>query len=135
MSLHKGMLTAAAALLVLLSSTAAASAAIARYHYAPNGPNGAMTFVPSEPTEGERISVFGTRPDPNPPRPTVMMTYRHPTTGQTINVPLRMPEGTPTVYHRRDRIVYNFSGYTVQVLFLPDGSVDVIYNSGFLRAL
>jgi hypothetical protein len=94
-----------------------------------------MVFVPAAPDAGERISVFGTQPDPNPPRPTVMMTYRHPSTGQTINVPLRLPEGTPTVYHRRDRIVYNYSGYTVQVVFVADGSVDVVYNSGFLRGL
>jgi hypothetical protein len=123
------------ALIVLLSVCGPASAAIARYHYAPNGPNGAMTFVPGSPDAGERISVLGTVPDPNPPRPTVMMTYRHPLSGQTVTVPLRMPAGTPTVYHRSNRIVYDFTGYTVQVVFFPDGTVDVIYNSGLFRGL
>jgi hypothetical protein len=46
-----------------------------------------------------------------------------------------LPEGTPRIEHVWRRIVYNYGSYTVAVLFLPDGSVDVIYNSGLLRGL
>jgi hypothetical protein len=127
--------TLAVAAAAWLISATGADAAVARYHYVPNGPNRAMTFTPSAPDAGERLSIFGRAPDPTPPRPTVMMTYYHPSSGQVVAVPLALPPGTPQVYHRSNRIVYDFSGYTVQVQFLPDGSVDVIYNSGFLRGL
>lgn len=133
MNARRGARTAGLVLALLLGAGSVADAAIARYHYVPNGPNCALTFVPSDPDAGERVSIFGSRPDPNPPRPTVMMTYRHMYTGQTVQVPLRMPTGTPRVYHRTNRIVYDYSGFTVQVEFFPDGSLDVIYNSGFLR--
>jgi hypothetical protein len=123
------------AVALLLTGASHASAAIARFHYVPNGPNGALTFVPSDPTAGERISIFGVRADPRPPRPTTMIRYRHPGTGRTLLVPLALPPGTPRIYHRTNRIVRDYSGYTVQVEFLADGSVDVIYNSGFLRGL
>jgi hypothetical protein len=127
--------TLALAVLLGLVPTQVAQAAIARFHYVPNGPNGALTHVASEPGAGERISVYGVRSDPYVPRPTVMIAYRHPTTGQTLNVPLALPMGTPQVYHRTNRIVYDYSGYTVQVVFLADGSVDVVYNSGLFRGL
>lgn len=125
----------AIATLLCLVCGEVAQAAIARFHYAPNGPNGALTYVASEPGAGERISVFGVRPDPYVPRPTTMIAYRHSFTGQTVNVPLALPEGTPRIYHRTNRIVYDYSGYTVQVVFLADGSIDVIYNSGLFRGL
>jgi hypothetical protein len=50
-----------------------------------------------------------------------------------VTVPLCLPEGTPRVEHVRDRIVYNYGSYTVEVRFLPDGSVDVLYSSGLFR--
>jgi hypothetical protein len=128
-------LTYALALAALLVGAGLADAAVARYHYVPNGPNRAMTYTPSAPDSGEWWSILGSRPDANPPRPTVMMTYSHPVSGMTVAVPLALPPGTPTIYHRSNRIIYNYSGYTVQVQFLPDGSIDVIYNSGFLRGL
>ena len=53
----------------------------------------------------------------------------------TITVPLSFPEGTPRIEHRADRVIYNYGSYTVEVHFLPDGSVDVVYNSGLRRAL
>ena len=37
--------------------------------------------------------------------------------------------------HRDDRIIYNYNDYYIEVRFLQDGSVDVIYNSGLLRPL
>jgi hypothetical protein len=123
------------ALVALLLAPEVATAAIARFHYVPNGPNGALTHVAGDPSAGERISVFGARPDPHVPKPTSMIAFRHPTSGQTLRVPLALPAGTPQIYHRGNRIVYDYSGYTVSVVFVADGSVDVIYNSGLFRGL
>ena len=45
------------------------------------------------------------------------------------------PDSTPRVQHRWDRIIFNYGSYTIEVVFLPDGTVDVVYNSGFLRPI
>jgi hypothetical protein len=34
--------------------------------------------------------------------------------------------------YRTNRVVYNYGSYTVEVQFLPDGSANVVYNSGLL---
>jgi hypothetical protein len=52
-----------------------------------------------------------------------------------VVVPLALPCGTPVIEHVWRRTVYNYGSYTVEVRFLPDGSVDVMYDSGLLRAL
>ena len=70
-----------------------------------------------------------------PPRPTCLLTYRHPCTGQAVTVPLALPEGTPTIQYKLRQVVYNYGSYAVEVHFLPDGSVAVVYNSGLFRAL
>jgi hypothetical protein len=72
---------------------------------------------------------------PGTPRPTHVVTYRHPYTGQNVSVPMTLPESTPRIVHATDRIVYDYGSYTVTSRFLPDGSVDVIYNSGLFRPL
>jgi hypothetical protein len=36
--------------------------------------------------------------------------------------------------HRADRTIYDYGSYTVSVVFLPDGTVSVIYDSGLMRA-
>jgi hypothetical protein len=48
---------------------------------------------------------------------------------------LALPEGTPVIMHVWQGIVYDYGSYTVEVRFLSDGSVDVIYNSGLLRRI
>src|SRR5262249_52962054 len=68
-------------------------------------------------------------------RPNVVVTFRHPYTCCNVAVPLALPEDTPRLEHRPAAIVYNSGSYTVQVRFLPDGSVETIYNSGFFRPL
>jgi hypothetical protein len=50
-------------------------------------------------------------------------------------VPLALPEGTPNMEYRTNRILYNYGSYSVAVHFLADGSVDVVYDSGFFRKL
>jgi hypothetical protein len=64
-----------------------------------------------------------------------MVTYRHPYSGRSVTVPMRLPEGPPRFERRTDRIIYNYGDYTVEARFLQDGSVDVVYNSGLLRPL
>jgi hypothetical protein len=86
---------------------------------------------------GEEISWFGAvrQPCPRTFPPNRMACFRHPCTGANVTVPLCLPWGTPRIEHVRNKIVYEYTGYTVEVQFFPDGSVDVIYSSGLFRPL
>src|SRR5262249_11929418 len=122
-------------------------AARVQFHYLPVDPQGHSVLLPSRTAAaGERVSWFGTvresyfgRTTVNPTaRPLIVNVeapFRHPYTGRTVIVPLSLPEGTPRIEHVRNRVVYNYGSYTVEVRFLPDGSFDVIYDSGLLRGL
>jgi hypothetical protein len=129
---------ALAAAVLLAVCAGQAEAGRLRYHYvAADGPGTCFKPDPAMATGGERVSMFGTRRDPAPPPPvpTVNMTYRHPCTGQTVTVPLCLPpDSTPRLEYRYNRIIYNYGSETVEVVFLTDGTVDVVYNSGLLRA-
>lgn len=126
-------------LLLGLASGGVAGAAQARFHYLPSSNQGPMTLASPGPgpAPGEKITWFGTMRQPiiGPPRPTYFLNYRHPFTGGQVTVPLALPQGTPNIQYHPRRVVYNYGSYTVSVLFLADGSVDVIYSSGFLRDL
>jgi hypothetical protein len=115
-----------------------AAAGRTRFHYAPIDGSGYTTLKPDPTTgaAGERISRFGTLVEPvqGAPRPTVQMIFRHPLTGQNVTVPLRLPEDTPRLEYRYNRVIYNYGSETVEVHFLADGSVDVIYTNGLFRA-
>jgi hypothetical protein len=110
-----------------------------RYHYVPADACNTMTQVPAGPegTIGELKRGYGLVPLPYPygVRPNQMVTFRHAFNGKLVTIPLRLPSGPPRLEQRSDRIIYNYADYIVDVRFLPDGSVDVIYNSGFLRLL
>lgn len=125
------MLAVAALLLV---SGGVAPAARVRYHFMPADGSGNTVLKPGP--AGERVSWFGPAREavPPPPRPTCQVTFLHPYTGRTVTVPLALPLSTPRIEHVRNRIVFNYGSDTVEVRFLPDGSVDVIYNTGLLRA-
>jgi hypothetical protein len=135
---RKRWLVPAAVALALAVFAARADAGRCRYHYLPSdGPRGACLKPDlAAPTGGERITLLGTRrePAPPPPPPTVSMTYRHPCSGRSVTVPLCLPPDTPRIEYRYNRIIYNYGSETVEVVFLTDGSVDVVYNSGLLRA-
>jgi hypothetical protein len=127
------------ALCLLLPATA--RAARVRYHFVPNGPKGEMLLTPAVPggPSGELLTWTGGVRGPYncpPPRPTRMVPFVHPCTQQPIVLPLALPVGTPVVEHRRRGtwISYNYGSYAVEVDFQPDGSVNVVYNSGLLRA-
>lgn len=123
------------AVLLLLAVATTAEAARARFHYEPVDNCGTMQLRPGPCAPGERTSVLGRCPDANPPCPTCMKSFRHLCTGQVVVVPLALPDGTPVIYHRGNRISFNYGSYVVEVYFYADGSVDVVYNSGLLRAL
>jgi hypothetical protein len=113
-----------------------ARAEVVRFHYAPADACGNSVLVPGpNGAPGERAAWFGGVPQPYPRQlaPTHMATFLNPRTGRNINVPITFPLGTPRVEHRTYLILYNYTGYQIQVRFLTDGSVDVIYNSGALR--
>jgi hypothetical protein len=71
----------------------------------------------------------------HPPLPNQWVCFKHACTGQSVQVPLFLPWGTPRIEHVWGKIVYNYGSYTVTVRFLPGGSVDVTYFSGPLRPL
>jgi hypothetical protein len=84
---------------------------------------------------GELVTWFGMVSEsyPDQPKPTHLVTLRHYYTGREITIPLTLPDSTPRIEHRYARIIYNYGSDTVEVHSLPDGTVDVIYNSGLLR--
>jgi hypothetical protein len=123
---------------LLLVAAGTAGAERARFHYAPTGPCGALQLQPAgDGAAGERAGSFGKARGSvcEPPRPTCCVTFKHLCTGQDVKVPLALPCDTPVIEHARGRIIYNYGSYTVEVRFLPDGCVDVIYNSGLLRRI
>jgi hypothetical protein len=126
-------------LVAMVCTSGTAQAARARFHYAATDSCGRMSLKPGGPcgAVGERLSLFGAAIEPlcAPPLPTHYLSFRHPCTGQTVTVPVCLPEGTPRLEYRNDRVIYNYGSYTVEVHFLADGSVDVVYNSGILRDL
>jgi hypothetical protein len=121
---------------VLLSAGMADAAAIG-FHYVPGSADSCGTTAMKPTCEGESMRWFGTlrQPCDGHLRPTCLVTFCHVYTGRNISVPLALPEGTPTIMHGPDRVTFNYGSYAVRVRFFPDGSVDVIYDSGFLRPL
>jgi hypothetical protein len=121
------LLLAAGAVVLLLTSQA--DAARLRFHYVPTGTDdgGASQSGP-----GERLTwrMQWQTYDQPPPRTTHFVTFHHPATGNLITLPLGLPEGTPQMAYRTNRVSYDYTNYTVEVHFLADGSADVIYNSG-----
>ena len=95
---------------------------------APHGPNGAL---------GEKFVGLGLVPRPYNENflPTHKVTFRHPANGLNVIVPLTLSAGTPKMEYRSDRIIYNYGDHSVEAHFLPEGSVEVIYVSSFLRPL
>jgi len=124
---------------LLLGTGGPAAADQLRLHYVPAGPGGTAALQAQGPggPAGERTSFFGIvrESSPCPLRPNYLVTFRHAYTGQLITVPVTFPEGTPRVEYRANRIIYNYGSYTVEAVFYPDGSLDMLYSSGFLRPL
>jgi hypothetical protein len=116
-----------------------AAAARVRFHYVPVPDGcGTMELQPLYPdAPGERFCHFGKHgmPYSGSPHPNQLATFCHLWNGATVRVPLDLPVGTPRLEHVWAKTVFNYGSYTVEVRFVPDGSVDVIYNSGPCREL
>ncbi len=115
-----------------------ATAEVVRYRYAPKDACGYTALVPGpNGAPGERSAWVGgpTEPFTRPLTPTHMVTFRHPASNQNVVVPFTFPQGIPRIETRADRIIYNWGSYQVQARFLPDGSVEALYNSGILRPI
>ena len=129
-----------AAALVLVALTASpAQAERVRYHFAATDICGNTAQRPAGQGNaiGERVAYFGlgTSPYDGVMRPNYLVTFFNPVTRGNVTVPLALPEGTPQMQHGRNRLTFNYGTYRVEVAFLPDGSVDVFYDSGPLRRL
>ncbi len=126
------------AALALLLTAASAQAARIRYHYAPAGGQGCLQLVPGPGgAPGERLSWIGLTPSPYqtpPPRPTGYVTVLHPDSKIYVQVPITLPAGNvPRIQHWGTTLVYDFGSEAIEIHFVHDGSVDVIYNNGLLR--
>jgi hypothetical protein len=123
---------------LLLFGAETSAAAEVRFHYVPVDTAGNSRLEPAAPGPGAGIlgRRLGLARDiyAGQPRPTHLVTYRHPYSGHTIVVPISFPVGTPRIEHVGTRLIYNYGSYTITVWFLSDGSVDLIYNTGLLRA-
>ncbi len=120
-----------AVLIALLSLAGTASAAVVRYHYIPADNAGCMKLAPGP---AVKITLFGREPYNCPPVITCKVTFRHDCSGRMVTVPLGLPVNQiPKVMHRANRYIYDYTSYSIQVIFLEDGSVDVAYNSGLFR--
>jgi hypothetical protein len=128
-----GILTAVA--LVWLADGAAG--AQLRYRYVPVDAAGNTTLQPAVNAPGVERTWLGLvrQPADRQPRPNAMVTFRHTITGQPLAIPLALPDAVPTIQHAPNRIVYNYGSYSIQVLFLADGSAEVVYRSGPLRGI
>lgn len=126
-------------LLLLLAWTPPLQADVIRYRFIATDARGSPALTPIGPggAVGERTAYRGGAPEPYATikRPTHFLVVVHPETRRKIQVPLTLPEDTPRVERRAGSIVYNYGTYTVEVVFLRDGSVETVYNSGFLRRL
>lgn len=124
------------AALVWFFAVQEARAARLRYHYGVLDERGTTILQPVQGSPGERLT-WSLRWEPYncpPPRATCMVTFRHPCTGRNLVLPLRLPPDLPRMEYRTDRVIYNYGTETVQVHFLADGTADVIYSNGLLRA-
>jgi hypothetical protein len=103
-----------------------------RYRYTadPDG-NGTLRAAGS----GERLTLTGWKPyNFPPPRATQIVSFAPPNSTQAVFIPLALPSSTPRMEYIRGRVIYNYGSDTVEVRFLKDGSAEVIYDSGLLRA-
>ena len=126
-----------AALALVAMSGSSAQAERVRYHFAATDicGNTAQTAAGKCNAIGERVSYFGLSSSPynGVLRPNYLVTFFNPVTTGNVTVPLALPEGTPQMQRGRNRLIFNYGTYLVEVAFLPDGSVDVFYDSGFRK--
>jgi hypothetical protein len=130
------LLSLTAICVACLSFPAIAEAAKVRYHYVPAACTDALQLAPAAGgSPGERLSWVGRTPTPYncTPRPNQVVCFLHPTTNRYVKVPLELPPDTPRIEHVYLGTMYNYGSESVEIRFLADGSVDVLYSNGLLR--
>jgi hypothetical protein len=129
----------AIATLFVLATAGPAPAERVRYHFAAADVCGNTVQTPAGKCNaiGERVSYFGFGATPynTPMPPTHMVTFYHPFSKRNVTVPMALPPGAARLQTRSDRIIFNYGEYRVEAIFLPDGSVDTLYDSGMFRKL
>jgi hypothetical protein len=127
------------AITVLVLQPALIRADSVRFRFVPGSLDGGLSQVAAGPDGalGELRSGFRATAKPYVGNftPNRMVTFLHPYTARNVNVPMKLPDGMPRIEHIAERIRFNYGTYFVEARFLPDGGVDVVYNSGYLRAL
>ncbi len=125
---------------VTLGTCAPGQAEQLRYHYVPVDAAGNTKIAPvvqagGGASPGERVRFLGLIHEPAvaQPRPTHLVTFKHSFTGRNITVPLTLRAENPRMTITREVVTYNYGSEKVEVQFLKDGSVDVVYSSGLLR--
>jgi hypothetical protein len=125
--------------LLVAAQPSSARAEQVRFRFVPTDACGTMAQVPAGPNGAmcEQLTGFGRRPQPynRTFRPNQLVTFRHPYNTRNVTVPLTLPQGEPRLRYLSDRIVYDYGSYVVEARFFPDGSVETVYNSGFLSRL
>jgi hypothetical protein len=114
----------------------AARAEVLRFRHVPIDACGGTTLAKdAQGAIGQRSAWVGGVKQPyfGQFKPNVIVTFRHAYTGKDVAVPMNLPSGTPRMDYRRYSIMYIYGSFTIEALFLPDGSVETIYNSGVLR--
>jgi hypothetical protein len=110
-----------------------------RFRFVPANTEGALTQVAAGPDGALGELRSGLRATPKPYagnyQANRMVTFRHPYTSRNVIVPMKLPDSAPRIEHIADRIRLNYGSYYVEARFLPEGGVDVVYNSGYLRTL
>jgi cytochrome c-type biogenesis protein CcmE len=139
---HRWLVAPVLALAVTISTTLPGQASDLRYHYVPVDAAGNTKVAPvAQPgggaSPGERVRFIGLIHEPavSQPRPTHLVTFKHSYTGRNITVPLTLQPGTPRMAINHESVSYNYGSEKVEVQFLKDGSVDVVYSTGLLRRI
>jgi hypothetical protein len=135
------LIAGALGVLVVVATTGPARAEVLRFHYSAaqicgNGHTSLKVAPDGATGEYKTWSLSPvTKSYYCPPKATHMVTFRHPHTCQNVTVPLAFPQGTPRLAYQTNAVSFQYTGYVVRVDFLPDGSVDVVYNSGLFRPI
>jgi hypothetical protein len=142
MAVNRWLVLAVFAGAVALCGNARGFAADLRYHYVPVDAAGNTQLAPvvqpgggSSPGERVRFLGFVQEPAATQPKPTHLVTFKHSFTGRNITVPLTLRPDTPRMSYSRESVSYNYGSERVEVQFIKDGSVDVVYSSGLLRRI
>lgn len=112
-------------------------AEVVRYRYTPDA-SGTLKLIPGPSgAPGERSAWPGATPAPFPRQAiaTHVVRFRHSYSQLDVNVPITFPDSTVRAETFAGGVQFTFTSYTIRVVFQPNGTVDVVYNSGWLRPI